>query len=54
LRNLEGAKAISLRPLDGCGQPMDEVRQASRAAAAFVLELTDKPATTWYLVEVER
>ena len=55
LRDLHGARAVTLRPLDAAGQPIEgQARSFSRTAKAFTVELTGTPATPWYLIEIER
>ncbi len=54
LRDLEGAIAVRLQPLDGRGRPLGAPRLAAGAGEGFTIELTGEPGTTWYVLEVER
>jgi hypothetical protein len=52
LRNLSGAQAVTLQPLDGCGQPMGAAMPLAAQEAGFGIALTGNPTTPWYLVQV--
>jgi hypothetical protein len=51
LRNLADAAAASAQPLDGVGQPLGAVLQATKTDQGWELGI-GKPATTWYLLSV--
>ena len=53
LRNLKGARAVLLQPIDGAGQPEGAALPASRHGNDWVLQL-GAPVTTWYEITVER
>lgn len=53
LRNLKGARAVLLQPIDGAGQPEGGVQAAIRKGNDWILRLGD-PITTWYEVTVQR
>jgi len=52
LRDLSGATAVSVQPLDGSGQALGASQSATATDGAFEITLTDEPGTTWYLLEV--
>jgi hypothetical protein len=53
LKGLDGAKSVSVQPLDGSGQPMGELIQADKKAGGWEIAL-GKVLTTWYEVTVGR
>lgn len=53
LRGLEGARAVTLYPLDAKGQP-GEGRPLPAAGEGWTVTLSGEPATPWYLIEVKR
>ncbi|MBB6143175.1 hypothetical protein HNQ77_001119 [Silvibacterium bohemicum] len=53
LRQIQGAKAISLQALDGAGQPVGEKISAAFANGGWSLSLGDT-VTSWYEVTVSR
>ncbi len=52
LRNTGKAEEVVLRPLDNRGQPTIEAKQFTRKDDGWQIELPEKPATLWYLVDV--
>ena len=55
LRGLRGARAVTLRPLDAAGQPVEgQARPFACSDHVFTIELTGTPATPWYLIQIER
>ena len=54
LRGLEGARAVTLYPLDPCGQPAPEGKPLQAAGDGWTVTLDGRPATAWYLIEVTR
>jgi len=54
LRNLDGARDVTLQPLDERGQPFAESRPFAVVADGFSIELTGEPATPWYIVQISR
>ena len=54
LRGLEGARAVTLYPLDARGQPGDAAWALSAEGDAWTITLDGGAATPWYLIEVER
>jgi hypothetical protein len=54
LAGLVGARCVNVQPLDGCGQPLGKARRATRNGKDFIVRLSEKPGTTWYLIEVIR
>jgi hypothetical protein len=53
LRGLDSAKAVSMQPLDGSGQPMGDPIPAEKKTVGWEIPL-GKPVTTWYEVTVKR
>jgi len=53
LRDLQGAKGVSVTALDGSGCPLGAKIQAQRAGDGWSFAIGD-PVTTWYVVSVER
>lgn len=53
LRNLQGATAVSVTPLDGAGKPFGAALPGKKTADGWVVAIGD-PVTTWYVVEVKR
>jgi hypothetical protein len=53
LRNLEGARAVTARPLDGSGRATGQDIPAARTDAGWVLPV-GAPPTTWYVIRVAR
>ena len=53
LRNLQDAKTLTAQPLDGAGQPLGDAVAAVRTPDGWALTL-GTPATTWYVVRVQR
>jgi hypothetical protein len=53
LRNLKGARAVLLQPIDGAGQPEGAALPATRKGEHWVLQLGE-PVTTWYEITVQR
>ncbi len=53
LRNLKGARAVLLQPIDGAGQPEGAALPATRKGDDWVLQLGE-PVTTWYEITVQR
>jgi hypothetical protein len=53
LRNLKGARAVLLQPIDGAGQPEGTALPATRKGEDWVLQLGE-PVTTWYEITVQR
>jgi len=53
LRGLEGAKSIEVQPLAAEGRPLDSKIQTTRAGDSWRIPIGE-PATTWYLVKVNR
>ena len=45
LRDLAGAIAVTLRSLDGCGQPVSELQRFSSGTDGFEIRLPAEPAT---------
>ncbi len=54
LRDLRGARGVTVQPLDERGQPAQEAKALSLAGGAWTAVLDGQPATLWYLVSVER
>jgi hypothetical protein len=50
--DLGDVQGLTVTPLDGCGQPMDE--SWTLAPDALTLTLDGEPATLWYDIRVER
>jgi len=53
LRRLQGAHAVHLQPIDGAGQPLGPVIDATRNGDGWKVML-GSPVTTWYEVIVDR
>ena len=53
LRNLKGARAVLLQPIDGAGQPEGAALPATRKGEDWILQLGE-PVTTWYEITVQR
>lgn len=53
LRNLKGARAVLLQPIDGAGQPEGPALPATRHGGDWILHLGE-PVTTWYEITVQR
>ena len=53
LRNLQGAKGVSITALDGSGCPLGTKIQAQHAGDEWSFAIGN-PVTTWYVVSVER
>ena len=53
LRNLQGAKGVSVTALDGSGCPLGARIRAQRAGDEWAFAIGN-PVTTWYVVSVER
>jgi hypothetical protein len=53
LRNLQGAKGVSVTALDGSGCPLGAKIHAQRAGEGWSFAIGN-PVTTWYVVSVER
>lgn len=53
LRGLDPATAVLAQPLNGAGQPLGSPLHASRAGGAWQLDV-GSPATTWYVIDVQR
>lgn len=53
LRNLERAKKVRVTPLDGAGRPAGAAAAAKKTAAGWEFAI-GRPATTWYVITVER
>jgi hypothetical protein len=53
LRNLQGAKSVSITALDGSGCPLGAKIRAQHAGDEWTFAIGN-PVTTWYVVSVER
>ena len=53
LRGLVGAHAVTVKALDGAGQPLGQAVQATGKGGSWTLPL-GSPVSTWYLVSVQR
>lgn len=53
LRDLQAARSVSVQPLDGAGRPLGVPVHAKPDGPAWTVSL-GQPATTWYLLSVER
>jgi hypothetical protein len=53
LRQMDGAKAISLQALDGAGQPAGKAISAMPVNGGWSLPLGDT-VTSWYVITVSR
>jgi hypothetical protein len=53
LRNLQGAKSVSITALDGSGCPLGAKTRAQQAGDEWSFAIGN-PVTTWYVVSVER
>ena len=53
LIGLANAKAVTVQPLDGCGQPLGIPAQATLTDDGFTTTLTGDPPTIWYEVRVQ-
>jgi len=53
LTGLENVRAAAAQPLDGAGRPLGQPLPLSRGADGWELTL-GQPATTWYVIRVER
>jgi hypothetical protein len=53
LKNLRGAKSVSVQSLDGAGRPLGEAILAEQRDPGWTFRL-GKPATTWFVVAVGR
>ena len=54
LCGLSGARQVTIRALNGNGQPFGEPTLALAVGDEFVIELNEKPGTPWYVINVER
>ncbi len=54
LQGLAGARAITLQPLDACGQPQGKPLALDQDNGAHTVSLPAGPATPWYLLTVSR
>lgn len=53
LRNLQGTTSVTAAALDGAGRPIGDSLPARKSADGWTLSLGE-PATTWYVITVER
>lgn len=53
LRDLKGARAVLLQPIDGAGQPEGAALPATHHGEEWILQLGD-PVTSWYEITVQR
>jgi hypothetical protein len=53
LRNLKGARTVTLRAMDGAGKPLAVAKPVKRSGTDWHLPLGD-PVTTWYVIDVRR
>jgi hypothetical protein len=53
LRNLSGARKVTMAALDGRGQPIGAPNTAQKTADGWLLTL-GATVTTWYEIKVER
>jgi len=53
LQHLDGATAVAVQPLDGAGHPLGSPVPAQRTDDGWAVML-NQPATTWYVVSVQR
>jgi hypothetical protein len=53
LRKLEGARGVSVQPIDGAGQPLGAPVQATASGDGWKIPV-GVPTTTWYQITVER
>jgi hypothetical protein len=53
LRNLEGAVSVTATPLDGAGHPAGGEIAGAKTAGGWTIPIGE-PATTWYVITVER
>jgi hypothetical protein len=53
LRRLNGARAVTLQPIDGAGQPEGPALAATKKGDEWVIEL-GRPVTTWYEIQIQR
>jgi hypothetical protein len=52
LRNLTGAKSVTISAIDGSGNPIGQPAEARKTPAGWQLSLGD-PVTTWYAITVK-
>jgi hypothetical protein len=53
LHSLEGARSVTLQPLDGAGQPLGSALKAKRDDQSWIMSL-EGPVTSWYEILVVR
>jgi hypothetical protein len=53
LREIRAAKAVGASALDGAGRPIGDPIQAKKTAAGWAFPI-GSPATTWYVISVQR
>jgi hypothetical protein len=53
LRNLRGARSVSVQPLDGAGRPLGGAIRAQHSSQGWTFRLGE-PATTWFVVTAGR
>ena len=54
LNGLAGATAVTLKPLDGAGQPAHGEMPFQPEGHTWRIRLTGEPGTVWYMVEITR
>jgi hypothetical protein len=53
LKNIEGARAVDLQPIDGAGKPLGATIKLTKSGDNWSVPLGN-PVTTWYEIAVER
>jgi hypothetical protein len=53
LKGLESAESVTIRSLDGYGQPAEAAIPLDRTGGGFTFTLGDLPVSPWYLIQIE-
>ena len=53
LQNLDGAKSVEVRPLDGAGVPFGQPIKADKSGKKWTFPIGEE-VTTWYIIQVKR